>query len=228
MHLENTLFWSTTCFPRFVSLLLDKMLYFSKPTFLFKLMPVFTFDGSVGKESAWSAGDLDSDPGLGRSLEEGNGNPLQYSCLENSKDSGPWQATVHRVAKSWTWLSNNAFFFLSTNYWFSFCLLSLISGFRFSLWFLKSVKWVHSHILWSANFSHIFRSANYTSPSASLLGLSPQVDFESQRKFRRMYIKKLLCLCFSMKRDDLYLLLLLLSLFQENHVYLGLKIIQTL
>ena len=222
MHLENTLVWSTTCFPRFVSLLLDKMLYFSKPTFLFKLMPVFTFGGSVGKESAWSAGDLDSIPGLGRSLEEGNGNPLQYSCLENSKDSGPWQATVHRVAKSGTWLSNNAFLFLSTNYWFSFCLLALISGFRFSLWFLKSVKWVHSHILW-------FQVCKlYISPSASLLGLSPQVDFESQRKFRRMYIKKLLCLCFSMKRDDLYLLLLLLSLFQENHVYFGLKIIQTL
>ena len=121
MHLENTLVWSTTCFPRFVSLLLDKMLYFSKPSFLFKLIHVFTFGVSVGKESAWSAGDLGSIPGLGRSLEEGNGNPLQYSCLENSKDSRPWQATVHRVAKSRTWLSNNVLFFPRTIDFLSAC-----------------------------------------------------------------------------------------------------------
>ena len=42
----------------------------------------------------------DSIPGLGRSPGEGNGNPLQYSCLENSMDRGAWQATVHGVAKS--------------------------------------------------------------------------------------------------------------------------------
>ena len=40
-------------------------------------------------------------PGLGRSLGEGNGNPLQYSYLENPTDRGTWWATVHRVAKSW-------------------------------------------------------------------------------------------------------------------------------
>ena len=43
-------------------------------------------DGSAGKESTCNAGELDSIPGLGRSLEEGNGYPLQYSCLENSID----------------------------------------------------------------------------------------------------------------------------------------------
>ena len=43
---------------------------------------------------------LDSIPGLGRSPGEGNGNPLQYSCLENSMDRGAWWATVHGVAKS--------------------------------------------------------------------------------------------------------------------------------
>ena len=42
--------------------------------------------------------------GLGRSPGEGNGNPLQYSCLENPMDRGIWQATVPRVTKSWTWL----------------------------------------------------------------------------------------------------------------------------
>ena len=47
-----------------------------------------------------------STPGSGRSPGEGNGNPLQYSCLENSMDRGAWWATVHGVAKSWTRLSN--------------------------------------------------------------------------------------------------------------------------
>ena len=56
--------------------------------------------GSVSEESACSAGDLALIPGLGRSPEEGNGNPLQYSCLENPMDRGAWWATVHGVAKS--------------------------------------------------------------------------------------------------------------------------------
>ena len=54
---------------------------------------------SVGKESAYNAGDLGSIPGSGRSPGEGNGNPLQYSYLENSRDRGAWQATVRGVAK---------------------------------------------------------------------------------------------------------------------------------
>ena len=48
-----------------------------------------------------NAGDLGSIPGSGRSSGEGNGNPLQYSCLENSTDRGAWCATVHGVTKSW-------------------------------------------------------------------------------------------------------------------------------
>ena len=62
--------------------------------------------GSDSKASAHNAGDLGSIPGLGRSPGEGNGNPLQYSCLENSIDGGAWWATVHGVTKSWTRLSN--------------------------------------------------------------------------------------------------------------------------
>ena len=61
---------------------------------------------SVGKESACSTGDPGSIPGLGRSPREGNGNPLQYSCLENSMDRGAWWAIVHGVTKSRTQLSN--------------------------------------------------------------------------------------------------------------------------
>ena len=54
--------------------------------------------GSDGKESACSVGDLDLILGLGRSPGEGNGKPLQYSCLENPMDRGAWRATVHGVA----------------------------------------------------------------------------------------------------------------------------------
>ena len=62
--------------------------------------------GSEVKASACSAGDLGSIPESGRCPGEGNGNPLQYSCLENPMEGGAWQATVHGVAKSRTPLSN--------------------------------------------------------------------------------------------------------------------------
>ena len=61
--------------------------------------------GSEVKASAWKVGDLGSIPGSGRP-GEGNGNPFQYSCLENPMDGGTWWATVHGVAKSQTGLSN--------------------------------------------------------------------------------------------------------------------------
>ena len=54
---------------------------------------------SVGKESACNAGDLGSIPRSGRSPGEGNGNTLQYSCLENPIDRGAWKATVHGVSR---------------------------------------------------------------------------------------------------------------------------------
>ena len=62
--------------------------------------------GSVGKESACSVGDPDSIRGSGRSPGEGNDNPLQYSCLENSIDREACLATVHGITKSWTRLSD--------------------------------------------------------------------------------------------------------------------------
>ena len=58
--------------------------------------------GSEVKASACNEGDPGLIPGSGRSPGEGNGNPLQYSCLENPMDGGAWWATVHGVAKSWT------------------------------------------------------------------------------------------------------------------------------
>ena len=60
--------------------------------------------GSDSKESACSAGDPGLIPWLGRYPGEGNDNPLQYTCLENSMDRGAWQATVHEVIKSYWWL----------------------------------------------------------------------------------------------------------------------------
>ena len=62
--------------------------------------------GSDGKEPACNSGDLGSIPGLGRSHGEGNGNPLQYSCLENSMDRGDWRSTVHWGEKHQTQLSD--------------------------------------------------------------------------------------------------------------------------
>ena len=72
---------------------------------------IFKPELPTGKESASQcrrcrrSGDVDLIPGPGRSLREGNGNTLQYSCLENPIDRGVWKATVHGIAKSWTWLS---------------------------------------------------------------------------------------------------------------------------
>ena len=64
--------------------------------------------GSDGKASAYIAGDPGSIPALERSPVEGNGNPLQYSCLQNSMDRGARRVTVHGVTESWThdWVTN--------------------------------------------------------------------------------------------------------------------------
>ena len=71
------------------------------PFFFFNIVSA----GSVVKNLPSNVGDVDSVPGLGRSPGEGNGNPLQYSCLGNPMDRGTWLATVRGVAKSQTELS---------------------------------------------------------------------------------------------------------------------------
>ena len=70
--------------------------------------------GSEGKASACNAGDPGSIPGSRRSPGEGNGNPLQYSCLENPMDREAWWATVHGVKKCRTLLRNFNFAFTFT------------------------------------------------------------------------------------------------------------------
>ena len=96
----------------------------------------------VSKVSACNTGDPGSIPGLGRSSGEGNGNPLQYYCLENPRDGGAWQGTVHGIAKSRTrlsgffntqpcfycWIQLNIIFFLKKYY--------LIGYVESQLWFL--------------------------------------------------------------------------------------------
>ena len=86
---------------------------FHKVLFFFFLAPchyVLGFPGgSVVKNllaNAGDTGDVGSIPGLGRSFGGGHDNTLQFSCLENLKDTGAWQATVHGVTKSWTRLSD--------------------------------------------------------------------------------------------------------------------------
>ena len=97
-------------------------------TFWVKIIAYGLPCSSDGNESACSAGDPGLIPGLRRFPGEGNGNPLQYSCLENSMDRGTWRATVHRVAKSQAWLSDKHFcfsFLLLIDTWdvSCFCLL---------------------------------------------------------------------------------------------------------
>ena len=65
----------------------------------FLRLPLGFLGGSEGKEFSWNAKDSGANPELGRSLGEGNGNSLQYSCLENPTDRGAWWATVHGVTR---------------------------------------------------------------------------------------------------------------------------------
>ena len=72
---------------------------------------------SVGKISACNAGGLGSIPRSGRSPGEGNGNPLQYSCLENLTDRGAWQATAHEIARVGQDLALSFYHFLDGRDW---------------------------------------------------------------------------------------------------------------
>ena len=92
----------------------------------FKLFRVSSFPGgSEDKVSACNAGDPGSIPGLGKSPGEGNGDPFQYSCLENPMDRGAWRATVHGVSKSWTRLNDFTFDTGNAPYWPKVKFLSL-------------------------------------------------------------------------------------------------------
>ena len=96
------------------------------------------FPGSSdGKESAYNAGHPGSIPGSERFLGERNGNPLQYTCLENFMDRGAWWTVVHEVTKSQTRLSNHTFTFT--------CLISEIVSLKLSPGVILSIKWSIEH-----------------------------------------------------------------------------------
>ena len=96
-------------------------------------------DGSVGKESTCNAGNAGLIPGWGRSLGEGNGYPLQYSCLENPMDSGAWRVIVLGVTKSQTQLK-----------WLSMCLWYMSLDKYYLLFpkhqYINICLWLNSHI----------------------------------------------------------------------------------
>ena len=88
----------------------DVYLLISNPSFVTPLPPPsMGFPGGAGvKHLPASAGDVGSIPGSGRPPGEGDGTPLQYSCLENPMEGGTWWATVHRVTMSQTRLRTQA------------------------------------------------------------------------------------------------------------------------
>ena len=118
---SHSSWYSRTFLPMFT--MLDKFYWWSRyfqnsgrsNLFLYLLLLVNTPKGfpcgSEGKESACNAEDPGSIPGSGRSLGEGNGNPLQYSCLENPMNRGTWCARVHGLRKGQTRLSDYTFTF---------------------------------------------------------------------------------------------------------------------
>ena len=114
--------------------------------------------------SAYNAGDPGSILGSGRSPEEGNGNPLQYSCLEDPMDGGAWWATVHGVAKSWTQLNDFTFdfqIFQQVKALFLFCNVICI------LLFYKCHIYIYTHLcVYAEWFSHVW-------PFCDLMECSP-------------------------------------------------------
>ena len=101
--------WTCAPFPHMASSWLTKLII---PGNFLVVQWLGDFPSGLGsKASAYNSGDPRSVPGSGRSPGEGNGNPLQYSCLENPMDGGTWWAIVHGVPKSQTWMSDFTFTF---------------------------------------------------------------------------------------------------------------------
>ena len=97
---------------------------------MWHLIPNEGFPGdSVVKKLLANAGDAGSIPVWERSPGGGNGNPLQYSCLENSMDREAWQVSVHGVLKSWTWFSDWACMRASQiSHWQNFMITERLGG----------------------------------------------------------------------------------------------------
>ena len=142
---------------------------------------------SDGKVSAWNVGDPGLIPGWGRSPGEGNGNPLQYSCLENPKDRGALLATVHGVAKSQTWQSDFTFTMRHIGSWFPSqwlnqqplywkcrVLATGPPGKSLSL-FNNSYFSVRFHFLTDLMLEHCYSQGRHPSPFSLLMRFPPHV-----------------------------------------------------
>ena len=130
-----------------VNPLVHRLLHFS--------LVIFFPGGSDSKESACNAGDLGSIPGSGRSPGEGNGNPLQYSSLENSMDRRACQVTVHGVAKSRTQLSNWHFHF---GYFQQITFPSKFRGIKMT----NSYRAFTLYQMYSKHCMHVFHALTHT------------------------------------------------------------------
>ena len=93
--------------------------------------------GSDGNKTACNAGDPGSIPGSGRSPGEGNGSPLQYSCLENSMDRGAWRDTVHVVRVGHDWVNKHTHCCSKRSY------NSFLRKQRYKTWSLLSLAGIH-------------------------------------------------------------------------------------
>ena len=99
--------------------------------------------------------------GLGKFPGEGNGSPLQYSCLENPMDGGAWQATVHGVTKSWTRLSDSPFHALnSVTFCFYFYQFYTIS-------YLVTFEWILNIFIFMSLFSIVCKAKDLPLSTAS-------------------------------------------------------------
>ena len=124
-----------------------------KPEFQSLFLSLGFPDGTMVKNPPTNAGDTrngDSIPGSGRSPGEGNGNPLQYSCLENSMDRRVWQAMVHKVSKSQTWLKQLSTHTHIKHFGMKTVLMRDFQFLKFSLWQFSSIDYP---LILSSSFS---------------------------------------------------------------------------
>ena len=138
----------------------------------------------LGRSLQWrDTGDTSWIPGLGRFSGGRNGNPLQYSCLENSVDRGAWRATVHGISKSWKWLSRSKVIsFL--NLWSIWNLFCVIYGLGINLDFFFYV---------SPKLSENFLLNNPSSPF-EMLFLSYYIHVHI--RFNSVFFISVLLICF--------------------------------
>ena len=144
--------------------------------------------GSDSKASAYNAGDPGSIPASGRSPGEGNGNPFQYSCLENPKDGGAWWAAVHGLTKSQTRLSD-----------FTFTFKSLVQFFGIFVYLWPFILFLSSHLIGPWTLPKICQQLLRWVPPQRPVGASPQSlclpsPFDSEEALLHMCRQGVFCL----------------------------------